>query len=272
MVIPVIIFISGLLIGSFLNVVICRFNTGEIVVKGRSHCPLCGNTLCWYELFPVVSFLAQRGKCRSCKNKISCQYPIVEIFTGVAFLLGWQFYLNKQIFQSPILFWCYAILVLFWIATLVAIFVYDWKYLEIPTDFLYWGMIFSVVAVIARDAETLFISNKFSVANSAIISGILGALIAGGFFFILVAISHEKWMGKGDIYIGAIIGMVVGWPWILETLMIAFTAGAVVGIFLMLLKGKNLKTKIAFGPFLVFGGLTTLFWGQQLFNLYLIIF
>jgi len=275
MIIQVIIFMLGLLIGSFLNVVIHRSNTGETVTKGRSHCPLCGNVLCWYELIPIVSFLLQRGRCNSCKNKISLQYPIVEVFTSIVFFAGWRFYLSnlsKQIFQNPILFWCYTLLVLFWIATLVAIFVYDWKYLEIPTNFLRWGILFSVASVIARDADLLFISNNFSVVNSAILSGIAGALMAGGFFFLLVAVSREKWMGRGDIYIGAIIGMVVGWPWILEALMIAFTVGAVVGIFLMLLKGKDLKTKIAFGPFLVFGGLITLFWGQRLFNLYLAIF
>jgi len=241
MISPTIIFILGLVIGSFLNVVVFRSKNIETIAKGRSHCPSCGKVLCWYELIPIVSFLLQLGKCSKCKNKISLQYPIVEFFTGVAFLLVWQFYLSEQIFQSSILFWCYTMLVLFWIATLVAIFVYDWKYLEIPTSFLYWGIIFSVIIVILQDVDLLFASSSLTINSSVIISGIIGALIAGGFFFILVAVSHEKWMGKGDIYIGAIIGMVVGWPWILEVLMIAFTSGAIVGIFLMLLNGKNLK-------------------------------
>ncbi len=267
--ISLIIAIVGLLIGSFLNVVIFRNKNGEQISQGRSHCPLCGRVLSWYELIPVFSFLMQSGKCRGCKNKISWQYPIVEIFTGVAFFSGWQFYLSKQIFQNSVLFWCYVLLVLFWIATLVAIFVYDLKYLEIPISFLLWGIIFAVAVVSVRDINLYFISNSFVITNSTVISGIMGALVAGGFFFILVATSHERWMGKGDIYIGAIIGMVVGWPLILEALMISFILGAIVGIFLMLLKGKNLKTKIAFGPFLVLGGMIVLLWGQQILNLYL---
>jgi len=267
-----IIFVIGIIIGSFLNVAVYRSRIGETIAKGRSHCPSCKKILCWYELIPVISFLLQVGKCRKCKSKISWQYPVVEIFTGVAFLLGWQFYLSEQVFHSSGLFWIHAVLVLFWIATLVAIFVYDWKYLEIPNSFLYCGIVFSVAVAIIKDIDLFFSSGLSAVFNGAVISGVLGALVAGGFFFILVAVSHETWMGKGDIYIGAIIGMVIGWPWILEALMISFTFGAIFGMILMLLKGKNLKTKIAFGPFLVLGGMMTLLWGQKLFDLYLKLF
>jgi len=269
------IIIIGLAAGSFLNVVEYRSAYGGPISKGRSICPRCKKVLKWYELVPVLSFVFQTGKCRKCKEKISWQYPLIELLTAGIFVLIWQFYLKNQIFQNRIMFIIFTALSFCLAANLIVIFLYDLKYLEIPMSFLIWGIVFSLAAVAVRDINWALSTNNVwqqgllkVFLHSAFFSGMLGALAAGGFFFALVAISRERWMGQGDIYIGAIIGMFLGWPWILEALIMAFVFGALVGIILMVLKRKKLSAKIAFGPFLVFGYFVALLWGQQIFAWY----
>lgn len=270
--------VLGLIIGSFLNVVILRHAVGESVAKGRSKCPKCGKILKWYELVPVFSFAIQGGKCRGCKKKISWQYPSVEIFTAGIFACLWQFFIKfqQQNFGNNILYLIFIIALLALAGAFIATFVYDIKYLEIPTGFLIWGMCLSLSLAIIKDLN-LLLSGKhiFSggfqniISNSFLTSGIAGALIAGGLFFALVFFSKEKWMGQGDIYVGITIGMLIGWPYILESLLLAFTSGAVIGIILILIGGKKLSSKIAFGPFLILAGLAAMIWGEKIFYWYL---
>lgn len=273
----IIIFILGLITGSFLNVVVYRSASGRPISKGRSECPKCGKTLRWFELIPVLSFVFQKGKCRRCKEKISWQYPAVELLTAGVFIFIWQFYLKSKIpsFQNKAIFFIFAALLLCLSADMIAIFVYDLIHLEVPMSFLIWGILLSIFTVLVRDAGWILSDGNIwqqgivkVLLQSALFSGILGAAAAGGFFLFLVLISKEKWMGQGDIYIGAIAGMMIGWPFILEALIIAFVSGALIGIILMLFKGKKFSAKIAFGPFLVFSCFVVLLFGQQIFNWY----
>jgi prepilin signal peptidase PulO-like enzyme (type II secretory pathway) len=259
-IIYVFVFIFGTIVGSFLNVVILRLKKNESILKNRSHCPLCKKNLCWYELIPIISFLIQLGKCRKCHKKISWQYPLVEFFTGLLFLLA-------IIYQAPfygissVIFFVFLSLVS---CLLLVIFVYDLKYYLVPNIIIFPAIILTFVF----DLYLWWNVGLFSV----FMSSILAAVIAGGFFLILVLISKEKWMGMGDVFIGILIGLILGFPQVLVALFLAFWIGAIFSIFLLLLKKKNLKSKIPFGPFLVLATIISIFWGGPLLNLYLGLF
>lgn len=234
-------FLFGFAIGSFLNSVIHRLETGESLISKRSYCPQCKKTLSWLELIPLVSFILQKGRCKHCKKSISLQYPLVELATGVLFLLIF----NYQ----------FSVFSLFVVSCLIVIFVYDLKYYIIPNEVIYLGII---VAFLYR----LF--NGFDY--------FLAAIIAGAFFLAIVLISRGKWMGGGDIKLALFMGLVLGWPNILIALFLAFLVGAFASIILMILKKKTLKSQIPFGPFLAGATIVTMFLGDVLINWYLNLF
>lgn len=242
------IFFFGLAIGSFLNAVIYRLEIGESVAKGRSKCPKCGHVLSWYELVPLVSFAIQRGRCRECKEKISWQYPIVEFLTGLLFLF--TFYKGRSFVNLE--FW--YVLAVF--SFLVLIFVFDFKHYIIPNVAVY-----SIIAI------SFFYNLIFN--PSDIFFNILAALIASGFFLFLYLISSGKWIGMGDVKYGVFMGLFLGWPNILAGLFVSYIVGAVVGIIMMALKKKGLKSEIPFGPFLIIGTIAAFFWGSEIIKWYL---
>ena len=240
----VLIFILGLIVGSFLNVVILRLRKNESIIKKRSHCLFCKRKLTWQELIPVFSFLRQKGRCLGCGKKISWQYPLVEFFTGLLFLLefmysapggliaGWQFpYIVYNLFLWTIT--CF----------LIVIFVYDLKYYLVADQIIYPAIIISFLFDIY-----LWMSSGQS---SILISSLIASLISGGFFLIIIIISKGKWMGMGDVKIGILMGLVLNVQQIFVALFLAFMIGAIVSMVLLILKKKKLKSKIPFGPFLV---------------------
>lgn len=252
------IFSFGLAIGSFLNAAIYRLEIGESVAKGRSKCPKCGHVLSWYELVPLVSFAIQRGRCRECKEKISWQYPIVEFLTGLLFLSVFSkgpTFTEGQTFGnfSEVAALGYLLAVF---SFLVLIFVFDFKHYIIPNVAVY-----SVIAI------SFFYNLIFN--SSDIFFNILAALIASGFFLFLYLISSGKWIGMGDVKYGVFMGLFLGWPNILASLFVSYIIGAVVGIIMMALKKKGLKSEIPFGPFLIIGTITAFFWGSEIIKWYL---
>ncbi|MFH1129219.1 MAG: prepilin peptidase [Patescibacteria group bacterium] len=253
-------FIFGTIMGSFLNVVILRLKKNKSILKNRSHCPLCKKNLYWYELIPIISFLIQLGKCRKCHKKISWQYPLVEFFTGVLFLLA-------IIYQSPfygigsIVFFTFLLIA---ICFLIILFVYDLKYYLVPNIIIFPIIILTFIF----DIYLWLSTGLFSVFSSSVFA----AIIAGGFFLVLVLISKERWMGTGDVFIGILMGLILGFPQVLVALFLAFWIGAIFSIILMVAKKKNLKSKIPFGPFLVLATIIFLFWGKLLLSLYLGLF
>ncbi|MBI1975438.1 MAG: prepilin peptidase [Candidatus Vogelbacteria bacterium] len=224
----VLVFLSGLLIGSFLNVIIFRLNTGE-GIGGRSKCGSCATMLRWFELIPVASFLAQRGRCRTCLARLSRQYIAVEGLTAIIFLLV---YLREETIEMAVFYWLVF-------SFLVVISAYDLRHTIIPEQFSYSLIALGVV---------------YQIYNPSFM-GILTGVSLFSFFASMWWFSSGKWMGFGDAK------LVLGIVWVLPPTqaivgaIFAFWIGAIVGIFLLFLKAKRftLKSEIPFAPFLASG-------------------
>ncbi|MFH1656845.1 MAG: prepilin peptidase [Candidatus Nealsonbacteria bacterium] len=266
-----IIFIFGLVIGSFLNCVIYRLEK-EHNLKGRSFCPKCKHTLKWLDLIPFFSFVFLGGKCRYCKKKISWQYPIVEIATGLIFLLIFNFefrILNgflisnfETIFNFETLInFCFLLIIA---SFLIVIFVFDLKHFIIPDKIIY-----SLIGITFIKNFQFSIFNFQSIFNETILNYLISGFGAGLFFLIIVLATKGKGMGIGDIKLGFFMGLFLGYPNILVALFLAFLIGAIIGVGLILMKKKKLKSEVPFGPFLITGTLIAFFWGQELINWYL---
>ena len=238
----IIIFVFGAVVGSFLNVVILRLNTGQSVVSGRSKCFNCAKKLKWHELLPIASFVFLRGKCSACKAKISWQYPAVETITGIIFVL---------LFQQTQNIFGFSFLVLIF-SFLIIIAVYDYRHQIVPNLFVW---IFNGLAFIGL----------FRIFNW---NNLLAGFILFAFFALLWGVSRGRWMGFGDAKLALGIG------WLLEivkgvaAVTLSFWVGAVVGVLLILLnKNKyGLKSSIAFGPFMILGTAISFFWGEKIIS------
>jgi leader peptidase (prepilin peptidase)/N-methyltransferase len=250
-------FILGLIIGSFLNVVIFRFNT-QRSFNGRSGCLVCQNQLCWYELIPLISFFALKGRCKKCKTKISIQYPIVELISGLIFtilFLKFQnvFYLDTLVFSIS-----YAYYVAMF-SLLLVIAVYDFKHKVIPDVF---SFVFGVLAFVGLFFFTNYLFYPHIPSILEFLSGILLALP----FAFLWLVSKGKWMGLGDAKISLGLGWLLGLSRLLSGTIIAFWSGAIVGIILVIFSKKHgIKSEIPFAPFLMFGVLVAFLFGLHLF-------
>lgn len=239
-------FILGTVIGSFLNVVVYRYKTG-MTLGGRSKCFTCSRTLTWVELFPILSFLIQRGACRKCKSKISWQYPLVEALAGLLFILVIYFF--------PPLSAAAAIETVFYLlvtAILVVITVYDIKHKIIPDELSYT---FAVVALL-----------------HALLTPSLSHLLAGPLlalpFASLWLVSKGRWMGLGDAKLTLGIGWVLGMSAGISAIILAFWIGAIISVLWMLFAFKKFKAhyEIPFGPYLILGMYLVLFFHIQVFD------
>jgi prepilin signal peptidase PulO-like enzyme (type II secretory pathway) len=239
--ISILFFILGSIIGSFLNVVILRYNTGRNV-GGRSACPSCNMTLQWFELLPIVSFLFLRGRCRSCLTKISAQYALVELTTGLLFA--------ATAFMFPLtsfVLWLTLII----ISISMVIFVYDIRHTIIPD-----GMVFTLIGIgfLLRLYEFMY----FGVDTISILN-LWGGLIIFTFFWFLWFISQGTWMGFGDAKLGLAIGWILGFSAGVTAIMIGFWLGAIIGLLMIgwnkfiSNKGLSMKSEIPFAPFLLIG-------------------
>lgn len=258
-------FIFGLVIGSFLNVVIYRSLYGESPLEGRSHCEHCGKMIAWYDNIPLLSFIILGAKCRNCRKPISWTHPTVELMTGILFVwwyLGgfffWQFFqLTAQPFN--------IIQPLFWL--LVGIFLL----IILVTDVLSYiipdyavGSLF-ILSLIYRLGLVSF--GIMQVRDFLMM--LLGVVIITGFFFGLWLLTKGKGMGFGDVKFTVPMGLLLGWPDMFVGVMMAFILGAAVGIVAMIVGKKKLKSQIPFGPFLVIGTAIGLVWGDQILKWYL---
>lgn len=251
------IFIFGLIIGSFLNVVIWRLHKEEsILTKTRSYCVKCRHKLGIRDLVPLFSFIFLRGKCRFCKKKISWQYPLVELTTGILFVLV---ILKYSIFNIQYLFDCNSVLLIIkgWVFAcfLIIIFVYDLKYYLILDKVTVPAMILAVVLNLILG----IIWWKL----------LLAAIIGGGFFWLQYVISKGKWVGGGDIRLGVLMGLMLAWPQIITALFFAYVTGAIIGVGLITVKKKTMKSAVPMGTFLTIGTVIALLYGEQVLNWYL---
>lgn len=244
--ISIIIFIFGLIIGSFLNVVIYRMKDLHSIITTRSHCPKCKKEIAWYDLIPFLSFVILKTRCRYCAKPISWQYPLVEFGTALL-TLSLFLYFGNQLHTYVLIFVSYF---------LIVIFVYDLKTMIIPDEMFYPAFVLSLVyAMIAH------------YSNFKII--LLSLLVGTGFLAIIYLLGKGKWMGMGDVKLAAIIGLLVPFPLVLVSLFAAFILGSIVGLCLLILKLKTLKSEVPFGPFLILGLYISLFCGEKIINWYL---
>lgn len=262
------IFILGTIVGSFLNVLVLRYNTGVSIVKGRSFCFSCGKKLGPMELIPVLSFIMQGGKCAGCQSKISWQYPVVEVLTGVLFLGVSVKYLGLVgLLFNP---WYLAISIIV-VAILVAIMVYDIKHKIIPDGLV---IAFSLLSLAKIAADYFLMAGTPPEIKAHLYWYLLAGPVLAFPLFLIWLVSKGRWMGLGDpklvLGIGWFLGPVMG----LSAVILAFWTGALYGIILMILskfKWHGLKinrtTEVPFAPFLILGFLLVLFFGIDILNL-----
>ena len=238
------VFILGIFIGSFLNVLIDRLPREESVIKGRSHCEKCKKVLRWHDLIPLVSFIFLKGKCRHCHIPLSFYYPIIEITTGLMFVLA----LNVSGLTNYLGLIYYLIL----FSALIVIFFTDLKY----------GIIPDVILFLSAIVTAIYLFLNF---NSLIINYLLSAVGACLFFLFLFLITKGKGMGFGDVKFAFLMGLILGFPKIIVSLYVAFLTGAVIGCILIMWKKKKVfGTSIPFGPFLAIGVLVAILYGEIL--------
>ena len=246
----IIIFIIGLVIGSFSNVCIYRIPRHESVISPGSHCPNCGKPVRPIDNIPVLSYLLLMGKCHYCGKNISLQYPFVELLTGLLYLL---IFLTFDLTIDTLAYIMLA-------SVLIIITFIDLKESIIP-DILSLPMI---------GIGFIF---SFFLSKITYIDSLLGILTGGGSLLIIAIMGSflfkKEAMGGGDIKLAAMIGAFLGWKLTLLTLFIGFFAGAIIGTIFMIMKQKKENEAIPFGPFIALGSIIALFWGEMMIEWYL---
>jgi leader peptidase (prepilin peptidase) / N-methyltransferase len=236
--------VFGLIWGSFFNVCILRLPE-SLSMLPRSHCLKCGAAIPWHLNIPVLSYLYLRGKCRNCRAGISIQYPLVELGTALLFI---ALYLH---FGAGVRFLAYAV----FISILIVISVIDLHHQIIPDELSLPGCLLGLGAV--------FLTGDISWLDS-----LLGIGLGGGLFlaiaYLYERVTQREGLGGGDVKLLGMIGAWLGYKSILVVIIFSSALGSVVGIGLMVLKGKNFKTAIPFGPFLAVAALIFLYWGPQI--------
>lgn len=279
-------FFLGLCAGSFLNVVIFRYFPEESLFcnlqkcNGRSKCMTCEKTLRWYELIPVVSFFAQVGRCRSCGAKLSWQYPLVELAGGFVFLLPLYFLTQYSSLIIPNSY--FLIFSAIWMAIFlifILIWAIDHKFYIIPDELNVFLAILGVLLI----AENSFVKNfsefgqgsflgsfsmLFGFRGNIWMNHLLGAIIGLAVIGLIILITRGKGMGIGDLKLAGALGIIFGWPDTVFVLVFSFIIGSIYGIYLLIKRIKGFKDSVPFGPFLVLGSITLIFFGQSILTQY----
>jgi len=247
----IILFITGAMIGSFLNVCIWRLPRHESIVSPGSHCPGCDRPVKWHDNIPLISYAFLGGKCRGCGERISIRYPLVELLNASLYVAaGLKFGVTPALAPALLL-----------IPSLIIIFFIDLEHYIIP------NVVVLPVAVAGLGLQ-LAVSLTTSDVDYPQWWTFLAAGIAAAAFFFLVAFIFPAGMGMGDVKLAGMLGFFLG-PAVTIGLFLGFLSGAVIGIGLMVAGKKGRKSKVPFGPFLAVGALVALFWGQELLDLYL---
>jgi len=258
----ILIFFLGTIIGSFLNVVIYRFNTGKTIVHGGSICMTCNHKLRWYELIPIFSFLIQSGRCRKCASTISHQYPLVEFGTGIIFALI-AFYFIPVLPMSQTAYIVLVTLFVLIFSLLMVIAVYDMRHKIIPDKLVYMYAFVSLFSIFINHTG---IGPMFVTPTPwALVSGPLFALP----FALIWLISRGRAMGLGDAKLMLGIGWMLGPTQALASTILSFWIGSVVSLFMMLFTKQKMgmKTEIPFAPFLIISALITFLFNLDIYTL-----
>jgi len=246
----VLIFILGLIVGSFSNVCIYRIPRNKSIIYPASHCPKCRSNISPKDNIPLLSYILLKGRCRNCKSKISIQYPIVELLTGLIYLIIYLIYgLSVQ-----------SLIYIILSAALIIIAFIDLNEQIVPDVISLPGIVIGFIL-------------SFFVPYISFINSALGIVVGGGIILIIglvgSVIFKKEVMGGGDVKLAAIIGAFLGLKYIVISLFLGFFLGALAGIFLILSKIKSREDMVPFGPFIVLGSMITLLWGEKIISWYL---
>lgn len=281
----IILFVFGVIIGSFLNVISLRYKPGQHllnvkIIGGRSQCPTCKSVLRWYELVPLLSFFFQRMKCRHCSHALSWQYPIIEFVSGLLTVALPVFFFSffnftTHVIQGDSLLWFYSFIGLWLLATytFLVIAIVDLRYRIIPdqanilltvlglgillikgahpANFQFFGSYFKSYAAVFSISSGLLVNTGFALLTALI--------IYGG----IILLTQGRGMGLGDLKLALPIALFLGWPDVLLAFSASFIIGAVFTIPLLLHKVKKMNDAIPFGPFIIVGVYVTIFYGYR---------
>lgn len=242
----ILIFLLGLCVGSFCNVLIYRIPKGEEFVKTGSHCMQCGHNLRWFELIPVASWLVQGGKCRSCGGKLSAQYPVVEALNGVMWLVTAVLYRGD---------WITTVLYCVLYSMLMVLSVIDWRTFTIPNGINLVILLLGVVRLVTDLQNWL--------------TYLIGMLAVGLVFFLLHVLTGGRGLGMGDVKLVAAAGLLLGWPKMLLAVLVGSLAGALIHSVRM---KHGADRKLAFGPYLAAGIWLSALVGGRIITAYLGLF
>ncbi len=248
--------VLGLIIGSFLNVCICRIPKGESIQFPPSHCTRCDHVLKPKDLVPVFSYTYLRGKCRYCGEKISLQYPIIEVLNGLLYVISIrQFGLSGWGIMGCLLSSVMLVLTLI-----------DWEEMILPTSVIMFG---TVGAFICRGVMSYYQSD-WQIMWEGVYGGIVGYLLLASVFYITLKVFKKEGMGYGDVRYLGMIGCFTSWTGVLLTLFISSIIGAIYGIIQLRIKKESVP--FPYGPFLSIAGWLAFFYGDQLIAWYLGLF
>ena len=245
-------FIFGLIIGSFINVLVYRSIHQEDSKNLFSICPKCKHSLSPLDLVPLLSFLILKAKCRYCDKPISWSYFVGELSTSLLFVLVGSYYLNDPIALV------YSLII---VSLLIALLFTDLYYGILPDRLILSGVVTSGLFLVTT---ALYRGDILS-----LLGNVLSAVASFIFFFLFIYFSKGKAMGGGDAKLGFWLGLFLGFPGTLVALFIAFLTGGLIGVMLILTKTRRFGQTVPFGPFLVIGSLIAYLWGNQIFNWYL---
>ena len=239
----ILIFLYGIVIGSFLNVVIIRVPRKESIVKVRSHCENCGYQLKWFDLIPIFSYLVLGGKCRKCKTKISAQHLVLEVLNGILYVF--TFFMAGFSLKTVLLCLLFS--------ALLALSLIDFKTYEIPVGFQYVIFVLAVCQTILDRADWA--------------EHVIGFFAVSVILYLIYIISKGAAIGGGDVKLMAVCGLFVGWKLIIFAFLLGCIVGSVVHIIRMKLSGES--HVLAMGPYLSIGVFVAALWGNQILTWYL---
>lgn len=299
-------FIVGVFLGSLVDCLAERSLTNQSF-WGRSYCPKCKKTLRWYDLFPILSYLFLRGKCRYCHTRIPVENLLLEILMGLIIALLFSQHLSVNLLtlswahsgniglsivnNSPILLLLADLIFeVFVVCILMILFLTDLKeglipdrisipaiivalgYLFLSTIFKmvieYFSLLNSTLGKYLLPPHTDFLYRRFWLAADPLLWALIASAIIALFFGGLIFFTRGRGMGGGDLKLGIFMGLVLGYPNAVVALLLAFISGSIVGLGLIVARTKTFKQTIPFGPFLTLGGIVALIWGSQIVNWY----
>lgn len=253
-------FIFGAIVGSFLNVCIYRIPKGLSIIKPSSYCPFCKKPIRFYDNIPILSYILLRGRCRSCGRRISIKYPIVEFLNATLYVITLQRF-------SPEPSWHLLVYFIF-LSSLIVITFIDLEYQIIPDRITLPGIPLGLIMGSTILPDPFFRTNLLGFKSS-----IIGVMLGGGLFYLAATLGRsifkKEAMGGGDVKMMAMIGGFLGWKGVLLTTFLGSLSGSIVGISLILLKGRQWGSTIPFGPYLAVGAVLSLLLGEEFLMWYL---